>query len=742
MKKIDRETVQRILDTADIVDVVSDFVSLKRRGANYIGLCPFHNERTPSFSVSKSKGICKCFSCGKGGSPVNFIMEIEQMTYQEALRYLAKKYNIEIVEHEMSDEERRQETQREGMLAVNAFAMEHFEHNLTDTADGREIGLTYFRKRGINDAMIARFHLGYALEKSGDLYNAAKAKGFNENFLVDTGLCIRNDRGEIYDRFKGRVIYPVHGISGKVVAFGGRTLRSDKTVAKYVNSPESVIYSKSRELYGLYQAKHSIARKNKCILVEGYMDVISMHQAGVENVVASSGTSLTEGQIRLIHRFTDNITVIYDSDAAGIKASLRGIDMILAEGINVRVLSLPDGDDPDSFAQSHSAEDVEAYLAANETDFIRFKTRILLADAAGDPIARSRVITDILRSVSVIPDAVTRSVYVAECSRSFDISEEVLMAQLTKLIAVQAENAEKRRRQESARHSIDSIVGPENAGGDTSQAETVDTTGDVVADIKTSPTATLDERTKLLEPFERQLLRFALKYGVIDLCESEDPSRGMLKVIDFIECSLRDEGINFTVPLYARCFDEALSLTRNSWDKDRRERELTLDKQRRETIAEGEERIRATAKSTSEIKALELRLTTDADTQYANGLDTFAESYIEQRLCSSPDDDIRRLSTELISDKHHLSKIHSKYARVETERDRLVELVPRAVYELMYGILDYEIHMMERRLAATTDADECRELTKEYIARKEIQHEFARYLGDRIIAPRSIKTRR
>lgn len=742
MKKIDRETVQRILDTADIVDVVSDFVSLKRRGANYIGLCPFHNERTPSFSVSKSKGICKCFSCGKGGSPVNFIMEIEQMSYQEALRYLAKKYNIEIVEHEMSDEERRQETQREGMLAVNSFAMEHFEHNLTDTADGREIGLTYFRKRGINDAMIARFHLGYALEKSGDLYNAAKAKGFNENFLVDTGLCIRNDRGEIYDRFKGRVIYPVHGISGKVVAFGGRTLRSDKTVAKYVNSPESVIYSKSRELYGLYQAKHSIARKNKCILVEGYMDVISMHQAGVENVVASSGTSLTEGQIRLIHRFTDNITVIYDSDAAGIKASLRGIDMILAEGINVRVLSLPDGDDPDSFAQSHSAEEVEAYLAANETDFIRFKTRILLADAAGDPIARSRVITDILRSVSVIPDAVTRSVYVAECSRSFDISEEVLMAQLTKLIAVQAENAEKRRRQESARHSIDSIVGPENAGGDTSQAETVDTTGDVVADIKTSPTTTLDERTKLLEPFERQLLRFALKYGVIDLCESEDPTRGMLKVIDYIECSLRDEGISFTVPLYARCFNEALQLTRSSWDNDRREREQMLDRQRRETIATGEERIRATAKSMSEIKALELRLNTDADTQYATELDTFAESYIEQRLCSSPDDDIRRLSTELISDKHHLSKIHSKYARVETERDRLVELVPRAVYELMYGILDYEIRMMEHRLAAATDVDECRELTKEYIARKETQHEFARYLGDRIIAPRSIKTRR
>ncbi len=318
MNKIDRETVQRILDTADIVDVVSDFVSLKRRGANYIGLCPFHNERTPSFSVSKSKGICKCFSCGKGGSPVNFIMEIEQLSYQEALRYLAKKYNIEIVEHELSEQEREEETQRESMLAINTFAMQHFEHNLSDTADGREIGLAYFRKRGINDAMISRFHLGYSLEQGNNLHDEAIAKGYDEKYLIDTGLCIASDNNRVYDRFKGRVIYPVHSISGKVVAFGGRTLRSDKTVAKYVNSPESIIYSKSRELYGLYQAKHAIAKKNKCILVEGYMDVISMHQSGVENVVASSGTSLTEGQIRLIHRFTDNVTVIYDSDAAGI----------------------------------------------------------------------------------------------------------------------------------------------------------------------------------------------------------------------------------------------------------------------------------------------------------------------------------------------------------------------------------------------------------------------------------------
>ncbi len=302
MKRIDRETVQKILDTADIVDVVSDFVHLKKRGANYIGLCPFHNERTPSFSVSKSKGICKCFSCGKGGSPVNFIMELEQLSFNEALRYLAKKYNIEIQEHEMSEQEREEATARESMLAVNDFAMTHFENIMADTADGRDIGMAYFRERGINDAMIKRFHLGYSLDKRDDLYQAALKKGFNEKFLLETGLCYKTERGNIQDRFRGRVIYPVFTVSGKVIAFGGRTLRKDKDVAKYVNSPESAIYKKSNELYGLYQAKQAIVKKDKCILVEGYMDVISMHQSGVENVVASSGTSLTEGQIRLIHR--------------------------------------------------------------------------------------------------------------------------------------------------------------------------------------------------------------------------------------------------------------------------------------------------------------------------------------------------------------------------------------------------------------------------------------------------------
>ncbi len=374
MKKIDRETVQKILDTANIVDVVSDFVHLKRRGANYIGLCPFHNERTPSFSVSKAKNICKCFSCGKGGSPVNFIMEHEQLSFNEALRFLSKKYNIEIKEHEMSDKEREEATERESMLAANEFALNHFEHNLNETPDGQAIGLSYFRERGINDVSIKRFRLGYSIDSRDDLLKTATNKGYKEKYLVDTGLCIKNDAGKVYDRFKGRVMYPVFSISGKVVAFGGRTLRKDKDVAKYVNSPESLIYRKSYELYGLYQAKQAIVKKDKCILVEGYMDVISMHQSGIENVVASSGTSLTEGQIRMIHRFTENVTVIYDSDPAGIKASLRGIDMLLAEGLNIKVLLLPDGDDPDSFAQSHTSSELEEYLATHETDFISFKT--------------------------------------------------------------------------------------------------------------------------------------------------------------------------------------------------------------------------------------------------------------------------------------------------------------------------------------------------------------------------------
>ncbi len=722
MKQIDRETVQRIIDTADIVEVVSDFVSLKRRGANYIGLCPFHNERTPSFSVSKSKGICKCFSCGKGGSPVNFIMEIEQVGYQEALRYLAKKYNIEIKEREMSEAEKAEASQRESMLAVNQFAMSHFESNLTDTPDGREIGLTYFRQRGINDAMIKRFHLGYALEKSNEFYEAATRKGFKPEPLISTGLCSKSERGTIYDRFKGRVIYPVFGVSGKVVAFGGRTLKSDKTVAKYVNSPESSIYRKSYELYGLYQAKQAIAAKNKCILVEGYMDVISMHQSGVENVVASSGTSLTEGQIRLIHRFTENVTVIYDSDAAGVKASLRGIDLLLAEGLDVKVLSLPDGDDPDSYAQNHSSTELEEYLSTHETDFIKFKTSVLLRDAGDDPMKRSRVIADILKTIAVIPNEVTRTIYVAECSRMLGVPEDVLMLQLAKFITERLENESNRQRQKAARESIADI---EKA--DSTVTET-DTTAETVADIAPELVNNADNR---LEKFEREIIRYVLKYGMAGFCSTDDGRT--LSLIAYVKAELDAEAVSFSIPLYKKVFDTALELTARNWDKDYSSFIVSLDQAKAKMIEDGLDEIRSKAASVADATALETALRSRADNYYESSKANFTDEYIEKLLLSSPDDEIRRLTTDLVSEKYTLSKVHTKYTKIETERDRLIELVPRAIYALLDAILKASIDDIEKQLHEETDPSVITGLLQEYMEKQNIHQQFAKVLGERTI---------
>ena len=429
---IDQATIQKIFDAADIYDVVSEFVSLKKRGANYIGLCPFHNEKTGSFTVSPAKGIYKCFGCGKGGNAVSFIMEHEQMSYVEALRFLAAKYHITIEEKEMTEEQRREQTERESMLIVTGYANEYYQYQLWHTDEGRSVGLGYLRQRGISDEMIRKFGLGYNPEEWGAFTKAAVAKGYKKEFLVKTGLTIENERGA-FDRFRARVIFPVHDLAGKVIAFGGRTMTADKKVAKYLNSPESEIYHKSKTLYGVYLAKKSIIQHDRCILVEGYMDVISFHAKGVENVVASSGTSLTIEQIRLIHRLTPNVTIIYDGDAAGIKASLRGIDLVLEEGLNVRVLLLPDGEDPDSFARAHSPQELADYIAANETDFINFKTKLLLGAAGDDPVERARLITDIVRSISKIPDEITRSVYVRETSRMLEVEEKVLYTEIAKI---------------------------------------------------------------------------------------------------------------------------------------------------------------------------------------------------------------------------------------------------------------------------------------------------------------------
>lgn len=436
---IDQATIERIIDAAHISDVVSEFVTLKKRGVNQLGLCPFHNEKTPSFTVSPAKGIFKCFGCGKGGNSVNFIMELEQLSYPDALRWLAKKFHIEIEEKEESQEEKALKDERESMMIVSAFAQKYFSRFLLKENEGRTIGLSYLRERGIRDDIITKFELGYCPDGKDTFTQAAQREGYKMDFLEKTGLTIKRDDW-VRDRFGGRVIFPVHNVAGRVIAFGGRTLTNDKKVAKYLNSPESEIYHKGRTLYGIYQAKRQMTNQDKCYLVEGYTDVLSFHMAGIENVVASSGTSLTIDQIRLIRRFTPNITIVYDGDDAGIKASLRGIDMVLEEGINVKVLPLPRGEDPDTFARSMSASQLTEYIKTNETDFIKFKTQLLMGTVENDPISKARLINDIVRSISVIPDNITRTIYIKECSRLMDVQEEVLYTEIRKIQNKQSED--------------------------------------------------------------------------------------------------------------------------------------------------------------------------------------------------------------------------------------------------------------------------------------------------------------
>ena len=435
---IDRSTIDRIYAAANIVDIVSDYVTLKKKGMNYQACCPFHNEKTPSFVVSPSKGVFKCFGCGKGGNAVTFVMEQENISYPEALKIVAKRYGIQVEEREQTEEDVRRNNDRESMFALNGWASEYFSKYLTGNAEGKSIGYSYFsQKRGFTDATIRKFGLGFCSAAGDAMVEAALAAGYKQEYLLSTGLALtRESDGRLRDRFRDRVIFPVHNISGRVVAFGGRTLRTDKSVAKYQNSPESEIYSKKRELYGLYFAKKAIQQLDFAIMVEGYTDVISMHQAGVENVVSSSGTSLTVEQIQLLHRFTRNITVIYDGDSAGIKASLRGIDLILKEGMNVRVVLLPEPEDPDSFARSHTAEQVQQYIRENEEDFLTFKAKLMLSEAGQDPIKRSEVINDMVRSIVQIPDSIQRSVFIKECARIMDIDENVLVSEVARKRAV------------------------------------------------------------------------------------------------------------------------------------------------------------------------------------------------------------------------------------------------------------------------------------------------------------------
>lgn len=724
MALIDRETVNRILDTADIVEVVSDFVKLRRSGANYKGLCPFHNERTPSFSVNKARNICKCFSCGKGGSPVNFIMELEQMSYNEALRYLARKYNIEIIEKEQSEEERQAQNDREAMLAVNEFALKQFKHNLMETEEGRNIALAYFRHRGLNDAMIERFHLGYSIDKSSALTTAAKESGFSEKYLVDTGLAgvsERNGEHSLYDRFRGRVMFPIHSISGRVIAFGGRTMRSDKTIAKYVNSPESQVYKKNLELYGLYQAKNAIAKRDKCILVEGYLDVISMHQAGVENVVASSGTSLTEGQIRAIRRFTNNVTLIYDADPAGIKASLRGINMLLEEKLDVKVLLLPPGDDPDSFAQNHSASEVETYLHDNERDIIAFMTEVLMRDIpANDPMARAKVVNVILQSVAHVDDAVKRQEYISQCSRMLSISEEVLIRQLNVLITGRYEEAEKNVQRELARESIADIEQDEAGGPD-------------------APLLNLDSNK--LRPYEEMLVRYLVRYGLLFFIniKQSDGSEVPATVFDVIENELNIDGTGFTFPAYAAVFEAVKSLRHGSWQADHDKRLAEIEVETARMLEDAREQIRRKGGSISQIEKAEAETLLQLEAFRRNTINEFDIQYLQNNLANTPDDSVRKTALELLVDRYTLSRIYSKQGNIESEQDLLPILVPRAIYELRNAILSDIINDLTQQLASLTtgQSDMATELLKQISEHKALQQKLAGVLGERIILPKN-----
>ena len=544
---IDNATIDRIFAAADIVDVISDYVTLKRKGTNYQACCPFHNEKTPSFVVSPAKGVFKCFGCGKGGNAVTFVMQHENVSYPEALKMVAKKYGIEVQEKELTPEEQQRNDNRESMFALNGWAADYFAHYLHHEAEGMSVGMTYFRQqRGFSDATIKKFGLGFCPSRGDKMSKDALEAGYREEFLTSTGLSLKRESdGSLYDRFRERVIFPVHNISGRIVAFGGRTLRTDKSVAKYQNSPESEIYSKKNELYGLFFAKKAIQQQDVAIMVEGYTDVISMHQAGVENVVASSGTSLTTEQIRLLSRFTRNITIIYDGDSAGIKASERGIDMILAEGMNVRVVSLPEPEDPDSFARKHTATEVQEYIHANEEDFLSFKAKMMLADAGNDPIKRSAVISAMVNSISKIPDNIQRTVYIADCARIMEIDEQVIVGEVARKRMRATGDAEAEdfvRRQQSQYRAEQQPQQPQ---------------------VPATPIESNVEPGSSMDSLERELTKYLLKFGHRYFEFKEGRNYVKMNVATEILRDLDTDGIEFET----REYNEILKLYRQLWQE-------------------------------------------------------------------------------------------------------------------------------------------------------------------------------
>lgn len=656
---IDHATIERIKDAANIVEVVSEFVTLRKSGSNYKGLCPFHDEKTPSFYVSPARGTCHCFGCGKGGNPVGFIMEHEQMTYPEALRWLARKYHIEIKERELSDNEKREQSERESMFIVNEWAASYFQHLMHDTADGVAIGMQYFRSRGFRDDIVSKFQLGYDDTDRRALAQEALRKGYKEDFLLKTGICYKNDRGELIDRYAGRVIFPWIGISGKVVGFGGRLLdsRTKGVNQKYVNSPDSDIYHKDRELYGIYQAKKAIAKEDRVYMVEGYTDVISMHQCGIENVVANSGTALSVHQIHILHRFTSNITLVYDGDAAGIHAALRGTDMLLSEGMNLKVLLLPDGDDPDSFARKHSADEFRKYIEEHQTDFIEFKTDLLLRGER-DPLKRSEAINSVVRSISFVTNPILRDTYLHDCSVRMGINEATLINTLNNFI---------RSNREATASSSDN------------SQTTQPTTQNSKLNIQNSPSP-LQQASKV----EQMLVELIVRNGdtvIYNNVETEDGTTVNLNVAQYIAYNLGVDGLKFANPLNSRILDEAVNhagdeqfcaeqffLHHSDIEISRIATDLCMDKYQ---LLDEQKAVRADEeKNADELRVEEENRIEALRQQTEHLLNDFRMDYLEQRLR-----DLKRDISLAVNDPERLQQLMEEYKTAHELRSQLARLL-------------------------------------------------------------------
>ena len=679
---IDRATIDKILDAAQITDVVSEFVTLKKKGVNYVGLCPFHDDKTPSFYVSPAKGLCKCFACGKGGSAVHFIMEHEQMSYPEALRWLAKKYHIEIKERELTNEEKEAQSIRESMFVVNEFARDYFQNILYNHIDGKSIGMTYFRQRGIRDDIVKKFQLGYSTSAKDGLANEALRKGYKKEFLVKTGLCYEKEDGSIRDRFWGRVIFPWFNISGKILGFGGRVLdnRTKGVSQKYVNSPESEIYSKRKELYGIFQAKSAIVKHDCVYMVEGYTDVIAMHQCGIENVVANSGTALSEEQIRLLHRFTSNITLLYDGDEAGIKASIRGIDMLLAEGMNVKVLLLPDGDDPDSFARKHNATELLQYISDNEENFIRFKTNLLLKDTKNDPIKRAGLIADMARSIGLIPNEIIRYACLKECAALLNVDEHIIQNEIKKIVQQRKdEYIELRRKEKEEAEKNNAIQQPlPNSGNnpDDGLIPPPPFPNEPPTEIHNENYIPQSGWEKL--PFyakELELIKALIRYGDKTMCCIEEEGEEIpVTVAEYISIDLSQDGLQFQNPQHRTLLDEVINHIH---------------------------------------------------------YDNFST---ERYFIGHPNSEISKMAAEMISDRYRLSKSNEQ-ALVKDE-ERLHELIPHLLTDFKLAILEEDMKQTILQLnlpEIKQDTQRAMEIMKHYKDLTDLLKDMAKRAGDRVI---------